>query len=192
MYQERDLRVIDYELYPLPGTDHVISGPRPGDSRAGSIPRCSSVRLKTSGCFCGVGHPPSCEQRRPGLVDPGMRICRRRARASFSIKRVAPPVRKPGTIRDRPGHVGAQRGQLGLRHRRGSEVPQKGAPTARELGAEPAYQRIAHEAGSPELCARRLSKRHATNWVKSYAALFKADRGTDRSCFGTQARHARI
>ena len=56
MYQERDYEIIDYELYPLPGTDHVIRGPRPETLAPDEYFTCVGA-AQTFGCFCERPYP---------------------------------------------------------------------------------------------------------------------------------------
>ena len=87
----------------------------------------------------------------------------------LSPSRVAPPVRKPGTIRDRPGHVGASEDNSvfdtgGLEYLKRRSDGEK-------LGAEPAYRELLTRQG-PDF-VRGVVEETRANWVKSYAALFE-------------------
>jgi uncharacterized protein DUF6473 len=56
MYQKRDHEIIDYELFPLGDTGHIIRGPEPKTLAPGEYFTCLGA-AQTFGCFCEQPYP---------------------------------------------------------------------------------------------------------------------------------------
>jgi hypothetical protein len=169
MYQERDYDIIDYELYPLPGTGYRIRGPAPETLAPGEY-FTSVGAAQTFGCFCEKPYPALLAESLGlsplnfGFAGAGPRFfvnapdLRKYVNdGEFAIVQVMSGRSEDNSLFDTGGQEYLTRRSNGER-----------------IGAEPAYRELLANESVETVVAIVAETRE--NWVKSYSGLLEAIR----------------
>ena len=169
MYQDRDYDIIDYELYPLPGTGYRIRGPQP-ETLAPDEYFTSVGAAQTFGCFCEKPYSALLAERL-GL-----------APLNFGFAGAGPRffVNAPDLLnyindgRFAVVQVMSARSEDNSRFDTGGQEYLTKRATGQKIGAEPAYRELL-ENERVETVAEIVAETRE-NWVMSYTRLLEAIR----------------
>jgi hypothetical protein len=169
MYQERDYDIIDYQLYPLPGTGYRIRGPEPETLAPGEY-FTSVGAAQTFGCFCEKPYPALLAERLAlsplnfGFAGAGPRFFVNAPdlrnyvnRGRFAIVQVMSGRSEDNSLFDTGGQEYLTRRSNG-----------------KKIGAEPAYRELLENESVETVAA--IVEETRENWIKSYSELFEAIR----------------
>ena len=165
MYQERDIEIVDYELYALPRASLEVRGPAPTSFDRPYIACVGAAQ--TFGCFCTHPYPRLLGQklRMPalnlGIAGAGPRYFLQRPILLEYINRASLAVLQVMSARSEDNRLFDSGGLELLRIRSDN----------RSIGAEPAYSELL--AGKPRRFVARIVGETRLRWVASYVALLE-------------------